>query len=129
MSNEIVNPVIPIQLDRPRTLKITFNTLVEIEQETGKSIMDRATWQDLGVRDLRVILWAALKHEDPSLTIQDVGAMLGPHNMEDIANAIGKAFEVSLARSDQGPLAQTKTEPEEAPNKVVEMKLAAQPTG
>jgi hypothetical protein len=129
MQNEIVNPVIPVQLDRPRNLRITFNTLVEIEKETGKSIMDQATWQNLGVRDLRVILWAALKHEDPDLTIEDVGRMLGPQNMETVANAIGKAFEVSLARRDQSPLAATKTEPEEAHDNVVEMPLAAQPTG
>ena len=129
MSNEIVNPVISIQLDRPRTLKITFNTLVEIEKETGKSIMDRATWTDLGVRDLRIILWAALKHEDPTLTIEDVGRMLGPQNMEDVANAIGKAFEVSLARRDknESPLAPTETR--EDPAKVVQMPSPAQPTG
>jgi len=121
--NEIVNPVVSIQLDRPRNLRITFNTLVEIEQETGKSIMDRATWLELGVRDLRIILWAALKHEDPSLTIDDVGRMLGPQNMEDVANAIGKAFEVSMARSEQGPLAPK--EEKEPTSKAAELKAVA----
>lgn len=45
-------------------------------------------------RKVRAIVWAGLLHEDESLTIRQVGAMLDPLNLQTVVDAYTQAFTV-----------------------------------
>lgn len=72
---------IPITLDRPRNLRFDINAFSDAEQAMGGSIFsvlaDEAWALRFGV--LRALLWAGLKHEDPALRQERVGALMQAH--------------------------------------------------
>lgn len=60
-----------ICLDKPRTLVMDLNALSEAGKVTGRNYFDMKDKQ-LGPEDVRALLWAGLKHEDPNLKLEDV---------------------------------------------------------
>lgn len=82
----------PITLDRPRILKLDFNTFCAAEGVVGRSVVR----QDLGLSEIRALLWAGLRHEDKTLTLEKVGSMLkGPTltiAMEVVGSAVSDFF-------------------------------------
>ncbi|MGE5553294.1 MAG: hypothetical protein ACM3XZ_05145 [Betaproteobacteria bacterium] len=89
-------PTAPIMLDRERHLLINFNTLALIEEKTGKNTLRSETWQNISASDLRVFLWACLLHEDPELTLEQVGAMLTMDKVAEITAALQAAASASF---------------------------------
>lgn len=79
-----------IELDRPRTLRLTYNALAAFEKEMGRpwdlsiqQILDsipikgrRRQLPTVGVREIRALLWAALLEDDPRLTVEDTGQLM-----------------------------------------------------
>lgn len=61
---------------RLRTLRLDFNALALIEERTGKTLADMGNWTNLSAKHMRSMIWAALVHEDESLTEQQVGRWL-----------------------------------------------------
>ena len=84
MPPHLVEPV-PIVLDKPRTLKFTHEPLMEAERFLSKlwgyrvnmlTIFDSDDSNTaMGLNEALVLLWAALRHEDPSLTFETVCAI------------------------------------------------------
>ncbi|MCL5290561.1 MAG: hypothetical protein M1489_05990 [Firmicutes bacterium] len=99
-------PAVKLNLDKERNLLLDLNAMVTFEQETGKSLMEGADLSKMGMIEFRALLWACLIHEDESLTLKNVGAMVHPGNMEEVSNAIAKAFEAATPEpdGDKGPL-------------------------
>jgi len=102
----------PIVLDKPRTLKLSFNAFVLVEQVTGRSMLS-GELELSSLTALRAIMWAGLVHEDPALTLDVVGDLLEDYGIAkaivDLGAAIGAAMpdlmvEESTPVSDpQGP--------------------------
>ncbi len=92
--------VIPIELDKPRNIKITFNTLKLIEKATGKNTLKQETWENMSASDMIDFLWACLVHEDKDLKAEDVGEMIHPGNMKQVSEILSKAFKESTSQSD-----------------------------
>ena len=91
-----------IQLDRERRLKLTLNSMVEIEERTGKSFGEIGeAWKGGGfkVADLRAVLFACLKDDDPDLTIEKVGDLIDLSNMTTIVGKLSESFSSSLPES------------------------------
>ncbi len=88
-----VNPQIPIELDKPRTLWLNFNAMRLFEKETGKKFVNSLS--DPSIDDLTVILWAALKHEDPDVTVDQLGEALGLGDIEYVMGKIMEAWEAA----------------------------------
>ena len=42
------------------------------------------------------MLWACLLHEDPSLTLEQVGTMISADNMLGITNKLNETFEAAM---------------------------------
>lgn len=106
---------VPIDLDRPRKLRFDINFLANLEDEYDESFsrifkrfqaQEDDTLTDFGLRDLRKILRAALIHQEPGITLADVGAML---TGRDIA-AVTKILIDGLAASMGGPSTGGKSE-------------------
>lgn len=76
------NQGVKIHLDRERTLKVDFNALAAFEEATGQNLLDFFSGSEaevrrrLGFRQIRTILWSALRHEDPELTAEEAGLLV-----------------------------------------------------
>ena len=77
-----------------RHLRYDFNAFVALEEELGipiSEIGDKVAGS-VGFKDMRAIVWAGLIHEDKKLTLSDVGNMLEPSNLAEIAEKVGEAL-------------------------------------
>lgn len=100
MSNPVA-PTVPIMLDKPRQLRADFNALANIEEKTGKNTLNNEIWEDISAAHLRVLLWALLLHEDPTLTLEQVGAMMHPGNVMEIGKAVIQALRGAFPEADE----------------------------
>lgn len=82
--------MVKIVLDKERNLYFSLNSLEIIEDLTGKTI-DKVT-ENLNMKSLKAIVYAGLIHEDKSLTVEDVGEMIGFNDISRVSEAIGEAF-------------------------------------
>ena len=69
----IVKPV-PILLDKPRSMVMDFAAMEAFEGATTLSAWSREAW-DGNPRHIAAMIWAALLHEDPDLTLDAVKRM------------------------------------------------------
>lgn len=98
---------VTIELDgRQRTLKFDLNALCLFEEQAGASVIEAL--QKRSMTHIRSLLWAGLIHEDPLLTVDDVGKMEFD-NLRDVVLKVVSAF-----NADQP--AQTSIRPTEAPD-------------
>lgn len=65
-----------VTLDKERVLRLDFNALALAEEKTGRNLMSAEGWKGLTARDYRTLIWSCLVHEDPDLTIEQVGASM-----------------------------------------------------
>lgn len=84
-------PIVKITLDKERTLRFDFNALSAFEERTGKSALEASVWAKPDARTLHALLWAALLHEDPDLTMKDVGAIIHMGNLKYVSEKIREA--------------------------------------
>ena len=111
---------VPITLDRVRHLRYDVNALLDLGDELELNLMTKEGWEELvgktamedgkekfvpaeqSFRKVRAIIWAGLRHEDESLTIRQVGAMLDSSNMAAAIDAYTQAWDVSDATTHEG---------------------------
>lgn len=82
---------IPIVLDKPRNLLFNLNAMSLIEENTGLSVLG-GNFYPRSAGQIRGVLYSLLKHEDPELTIDAVGDMLGMANIKDIMELVSTAL-------------------------------------
>lgn len=96
---------VTIELDgRERVLRYDLNALCLFEEETKTSLGDAL--RRLTMSSLRALLWAGMIHEDPMLTIQDVGRMEYPDLqtiMQKVVTAIGADSGSPASRPTNAP--------------------------
>lgn len=86
---------IKVKLDKKRHLLVTTDALAQYEKVTSRKLLAKSTISNLSLRDLIVITWAFLLHEDPGLKIDDVGDMIKPQgNMQALIYKIAEAWAV-----------------------------------
>jgi hypothetical protein len=91
-----VNPIMKIDLDKPRSIKFDLNAMVYLEETTGKSLQEIYNGQAPSMSSLRAILWACLIHEDPALTLEQVGSLVSMENMAEVSAKIAEALNAAL---------------------------------
>ena len=95
--NKVLEPEVKIQLGgKERTMRLDFNALALIEERTGRSIMAMADWKSMSSRDIRSMVWAALVHEDDSLTEAQVGKWLTLQMLTVAMKAFSEAMHISM---------------------------------
>ena len=109
-------PDVEIELDKPRLLRFDFNALRlaenRISKEWGKKTsVTSVMTEDITITDLCILVWAALYADDNSLTLDQVGKMLHPRNMNYVAEKIRDAFGVQVAADDEEEASDT-TDPQ-----------------
>ena len=101
MSNPVRRGVL-IQLDRPRTLLFTLTSLVRLEETLGQNVLEDDFWKNLKMtlKEVRVLVWSALLHEDPELTLEEAGNLVEIHRMGEVVEALSLAYEKSNAEAE-----------------------------
>jgi hypothetical protein len=99
-------PIVEIELDKVRHLRMDFNALAQAEEVTGKSFLNGIAWQGMTVKDYRALIWACLLHEDPELTLEAVGSMVHVGNVEYVTGCLAKLWEKSTPKEEGRPLAE-----------------------
>ncbi len=108
MSKEI--PIIPIELDKPRKLKLDGNAFIGIEEQTGKNTFNGEIWQSMTTADIITIVWQGLLWEDANVTRDQVagwyhaGVMAGW--MQAIQAAWVDAIDIDEVEGAKDPLAE-----------------------
>jgi len=94
-------PLIPITLDKERHLRFDFNAICDFEQTSGRDFTALSV-ERVRASDLRILIWAALRWEDPTLTLEKVGGMINPQNMGEIGAQIKKAVIAGMPEEKEG---------------------------
>ena len=94
---------IEIELDKPRNLLFDLNAMAAYEKETGKNFLD-LPGEKVSATLLRVVLWAGLIHEDKTLTLEKVGAMMDAENMVTIQKKIVEATVANSPKVEEGAI-------------------------
>lgn len=83
--------LVPIVLDKERTLRLDFNALRKAEIINKKNYLKSESWQDLSISDMTVLVWAGLLHEDKNLSIETVGAAIHGGNLDYVGDCLMRA--------------------------------------
>jgi hypothetical protein len=102
---------VPIELGgKTRNLKYGFNALVDLEETLNIPVEDLLNIFSGKVKlgDLRAVLWAGLKHEEPGLTVEQVGDMLdvafnSGENFQKIGEAVAQSITASFPVAPKQP--------------------------
>jgi len=87
----------PITLDKPRTLKLDFNAFCDAEGVVGHTVIRT----DLGMSEIRALLWAGLKHEDRTLTVAKVGEMISGKDLQPVMEVVTTAVAEFFATGEE----------------------------
>ena len=98
---------VPIDLDKERNLKLTNNGIQYIHERLGLNLYEGNDIFTVSPFDLKTLLFGLLKHEDTDLTEEQVGDMIGPENLTDVAERISALVEAITPKPDKkkGPKA------------------------
>jgi len=98
-------PNVPIELDKPRHLRISFLAFAKFKETTGKSLYEALNQLDTDMELLATAIWAGLLHEDPDLQLDTVQDLCGPANLDYIQPIFMEAFSGAMPKqkkSEQG---------------------------
>lgn len=92
---------VTINLDKPRTLRYGINALAKIEDLTNKPLV-KLDLKNVGIKDLLIITYAELCHEDSNLTIEKVGDIIDEYSsLGEIAEKVGEALTLAFGKEDK----------------------------
>ena len=92
---------ITINLDKPRTLRYGINALAKIEDLTNKPLV-KLDLKNVGIKDLLIITYAGLCHEDSNLTIEKVGDIIDEYSsLGEIEEKVGEALTLAFGKKDK----------------------------
>lgn len=93
---------VKVKLDRQRTLRLTMRGIMALEDETGLTLTEVGERVRAGsFRTIVAIVWAALLHEDPELTIEAAADLMDKGDLTEIAEAAGRAMQEQFGGEDE----------------------------
>lgn len=90
--------LVKIELDKERHLRYTMNALAEMEDQLGVPLSELKDVK-MTIKNVRVILWAGLIHEDKEISIEEVGDMVDLGNLEEVQLKVTEAFAMSQEKN------------------------------
>lgn len=101
-SNSIRLKMVPIELDKNRNLKYDMNAFSYLEDVFGGIEEALVALQSGKVKAVLEVLKAGLLHEDPEVTLQQIGSGFGIGEMHTVADKINDALGMSLPEIEEG---------------------------
>lgn len=90
-----------ILLDKERIISFNFNTLIGIEEKYGSVEKGLGNLENPKMKDIRYLLYLALKDNDKDLTEEKVGEMIALHRVDEVVEALTNAIEKSFPEADE----------------------------
>lgn len=91
---------VPIMLDKERHLLYDLNAFAELEEVFGTVEEALRALESGKLKALRAIIWCGLIHEDESISISDVGALIGLADIEPVALALNEAISSAMPQQE-----------------------------
>lgn len=108
----MAKPFVTVDLDRPRRLRYGMNQLIQLEEALGVPVSE-LTQVRMGLKELRLFLWAGLSWEDPDLTLEKAGELADEaEDLTELAEKIGEALAASFGgegKKKKGPAVKSGT--------------------
>ncbi|WP_040210859.1 tail assembly chaperone [Clostridium polynesiense] len=82
--------------DKEYELKFDMNTFCELEEVYGDINKAFDDLQNRKIKAIRALIYSAIKAEDESVTLKEVGRMLTLNDMERLGTAINEALSVAM---------------------------------
>lgn len=77
-------------------LVLDWNALCDAEEAIGSKLPTLLQSGDIGVKDMRVIIWAGLQHHHPGMTIKDAGELMGLVGGNKVRSAIVEGIKQAM---------------------------------
>lgn len=90
---------VEIELDKERVLRYKTSSLVEAENKLGKPIQNLG--EEVGIKEISILLWAALLHENKNLTIEEAMDLMDYGEYEEITYKILEALKVVFQKGSE----------------------------
>jgi hypothetical protein len=102
---ELKNKGIPFHLgDREYELKFDMNTFCELEEVYGDIHKAFEDLQNMKIKAIRALIYAAVKVENENVTLRDVGSMLSIKDMEALGETINQALSKAMPELEEETL-------------------------
>ncbi len=98
--HDIKSMVVPLALDKPRTIKFDLNAFAELEEKYGSMEKAFSAMQSGSIKAARTLLWAGLLHEDESLTERKVGGLVTLENLSTVMDSITVALTEAIPQEE-----------------------------
>lgn len=96
-ASELKNKGIKFKLkDKEYEFKFDMNTFCELEEVYGDINQAFDDLQNRKVKALRALIYSAIKAEDESVTLKEVGKMITLNDMERLGMAINEALNIAM---------------------------------
>ena len=101
-ASELKNKGIKFTLgDKEYELKFNMNTFCELEEVYGDLNKAFEDLQNMKVKAIRALIFAAVKVEDETATLKDVGEKLGINDLERLGIAINEALTTAMPQAEE----------------------------
>ena len=97
---DVKSVVVPLLLDKPRTIKFDLNAFAELEEKYGSMEKVFSAMRSGSIKAARTLLWAGLLHEDESLTERTVGSLVTLENLNLVMDGITEALTEALPQDE-----------------------------
>lgn len=84
------NKKVVITLDKERSIRFTLNSFRLLEKEFGIKIENLG--DSINMETIQALLYVGLRHEDKSLTFEEVGDLVDFGNMAEVNEKLSEAF-------------------------------------
>ena len=96
-----VRGFVPVKMDKERTFRYNYDAFELIEETLGTPFASLKVEQ-LRLKELKVIIWAGLVHEDPELKLEDVGPLIDEaESIQYVAEKMNEAVTLSMQGKSQ----------------------------
>ena len=101
-ASELKNKGIKFKLkDKEYELKFDMNTFCELEEVYGDINQAFEDLQNRKIKAIRALIYSAIKAEDESVTLKEVGRMLTLNDMERLGTVINDALNVAMPEIEE----------------------------
>ena len=101
-ASELKNKGIKFKIkDNEYELKFDMNTFCELEEVYGDINQAFEDLQNRKIKAIRALIYSAIKAEDESVTLKEVGKMLTLNDMERLGTAINEALSVAMPEIEE----------------------------
>ncbi len=101
-ASELRNKGIKFKLSsKEYELKFDMNTFCELEEIYGDINKAFEDLENRKIKAIRALIYSAIKAEDESVTLKDVGRMLTLSDMEKLGTAINEALNIAMPEVEE----------------------------